>query len=153
VSFLRKLIRRSRPIDTPASTSAGNEEPQDDLERMVVEARAGRVPIRDLVERLFASELCVLLDREVPGVMASGTSPLVVKKSDGTELVAVFSTLARATPVARRVETHKFCLLVSARWLLGSMDRRFGLVLNPGDSITFEMTASGLESGRREFAG
>lgn len=97
--------------------------------------------VEDFFARLLASQVALLLDKEVPeSGWDVGISPLVlVSPRGGNNVLAVFTSVERATPMSQNSSTHKHALLVDFRWVLKGTTPGLGLVVNPGWPVGVEI--------------
>lgn len=136
MSILGKLF--SRRSANEGSTS--NFEPTNDLERALVQAQGRTIPIDDFFGCLLGSQVALLLDKEVPeSGWDNSISPLVLVSPRGGNVLAVFTSLDRATPTARNSNSHKYALLVDFRWVLKGATAGVGVVVNPSWPVGVEI--------------
>lgn len=127
--------------------------PANDLERQLVDCQQSRVELPLFLEFLLASQVFVLLDREIPEDDPRLTSnPLVLTSPRGYLVVALFTSPDRATPFLDLAPTFSYGLLVNARWLLTVLEPAVGIALNPGWSVGLEIPPDGFKSLKRDFA-
>jgi hypothetical protein len=126
--------------------------PGNDLERSLVLAQQGQLPIPALMRELGKHQVVVLLDRELPesGQWESEIQPLVLSSPGGQTVLAIFTSIERASPMASRSSSHKFALLVDFNWALHGVGPEVGLVINPGWPVGFEMPAQGVAQIRKD---
>lgn len=122
--------------------------PQTPLETLLKAAMDGTVPIRAFMEAFVASEV-LLLTGSLVTPDGSGFDPLLFDKQ-GTLHVAVFTDPAR-------VGVHSQQAAHQVRWLMRDVLRRvpggYGVVVNPGTSLGFEISASGIGELLKDFGG
>ncbi|WP_413975830.1 SseB family protein [Stenotrophomonas acidaminiphila] len=125
-------------MDTPA--------PQNPLETLLKAAMEGTVPIRAFMQGFVASEVVLLTGSRVTPD-GSGFDPLLFDKQ-GVLHVAVFTDMAR-------VGVHTQQAPHMLRWLMLDVLRRvpggYGVVVNPGTSLGFEIAPSGVGELLRDF--
>jgi hypothetical protein len=123
------------------------------LERTIAALRGGAIDEDRFVRALLASQLFVLVDREIdesePGL---GTTPLVMVGPDGAHGVAAFTSPERATPLAERHPDFPYGLLADASWLIGSLHPSLGLFINIAGPLPMGIAPVGLQRMRALFA-
>src|SRR6478672_13128926 len=93
--------------------------PSNELARALVQAQARAMSVEDFFGRLLASQVVLLLDKEVPeSGWDSSISPMVLVSPRGGSVLAIFTAVDRATPTSQRSNSHKYALLVDFRWVL-----------------------------------
>lgn len=124
-----------------AKTSSAEFHPSNELERALVQAQARTMSVDDFFARLLGSQVAILLDKEVPeSGWNNGISPLVlVSPRAGNNVLAVFTSVDRATPMSQNSNTHKYALLVDFRWVLKGTTPGLGIVVNPGWPVGVEI--------------
>ncbi len=117
------------------------------IETLLKAAMDGAVPIRTFMEAFVASEV-VLLTGSLVTPDGSGFDPLLFDKQ-GTLHVAVFTDPAR-------VDNHAQQAPHQIRWLMLDVLRRvpggYGVVINPGTSLGFEISPGGVGEILKDFA-
>ena len=121
--------------------------PQTPIETLLKAAMDGAVPIRAFMAAFVASEV-VLLTGSLVTPDGSGFDPLLFDKQ-GTLHVAVFTDPSRVGIYSQQAE-HQI------RWLMLDVLRRvpggYGVVINPGTSLGFEISPSGVGEILKDFA-
>lgn len=129
MSILRKLFS-GKPEDRGATVDF---HPRNELERALVQAQARTLSVDDFLTCLLASQVALLLDKEVPeSGWDNSISPLVLVSPRGGNVLAVFTGVDRATPMGQNSHSHQHALLVDFRWVLKGMAPGVGIVVNPG---------------------
>ena len=96
--------------------------------------------VDEFFARLLGSQVALLLDKEVPEFgWDNSISPLVLLSPRGGNVLAVFTGLDRATPMAQKSNSHKYALLVDFRWVLKGIGPGVGVVVNPGWPVGVEI--------------
>jgi len=117
------------------------------IETLLKAAMDGAVPIRTFMEAFVASEV-VLLTGSLVTPDGSGFDPLLFDKQ-GTLHVAVFTDPARVGNHAQQAP-HQI------RWLMLDVLRcvpgGYGVVINPGTSLGFEISPGGVGEILKDFA-
>ncbi|MGB3394601.1 MAG: SseB family protein [Stenotrophomonas sp.] len=120
--------------------------PQTPIETLLQTAMDGKLPIRTFMQAFIASEV-VLLTGSLVTPDGSGFDPLLFDKQ-GVLHVAVFTDMAR-------VGVHTQQAPHMLRWLLLDVLRRvpggYGVVVNPGTQLGFEISPSGVGELLRDF--
>lgn len=121
--------------------------PQTPIETLLQTAMSGTLPIGAFMQAFVASEV-LLLTGSLVTPDGSGFDPLLFDKQ-GTLHVAVFTDAAR---VGRHAEQAPHTL----RWLMLDVLRRvpggYGVVVNPGTSLGFEISPAGIGEILKDFA-
>jgi len=120
--------------------------PQTPVETLLQSAMDGKLPIRTFMQAFVASEV-VLLTGSLVTSDGSGFDPLLFDKQ-GVLHVAVFTDMAR-------VGIHSQQAPHTIRWPMLNVLRRvpggYGVVVNPGTSLGFEIAPSGVCELLRDF--
>lgn len=124
------------------------ERPANDLERLILDSRAGRAPVENLLRALVAADLYVSSATEIKDD-GSGFTPLLFDNQAGNLLTAVFTDPSRATAHAGRA---KYLLRLKGRDLFRRLPAGYGLVINPGHPVGMEIQPFGVEAIVRDFA-
>jgi hypothetical protein len=136
MSILGKLFSRR----AEAQSSGAEFHPSNELERALVQAQARTMSVDDFFARLLASQAVLLLDKEVPeSGWDNGISPLVLVSPRGGNVLAIFTSVERATPMSQNSNTHKYALLVDFRWILKGVTPGLGIAVNPGWGVGLEI--------------
>ena len=122
--------------------------PQTPIETLLQTAMAGTLPIAAFMQAFVASEVLLLTGSRVTPD-GSGFDPLLFDKQ-GTLHVAVFTDAARIGPHAQQAP-HQI------RWLMRDVLRRvpggYGVVINPGTTLGFEISPAGVGEILKDFGG
>jgi len=120
--------------------------PNNELERVLLAARQGGLPVQSLVDALLRSQVFILIDKEIgpEGTWDASTSPLVISSSKGQASLAMFTSPARSADLAKQCPQFGFGLLVDFRWILSMMGPQLGLTVNPGWAAMMEMPPEGV---------
>lgn len=120
---------------------------QGPLEIQLQAAMDGTLPIRSFMQSFVASEV-VLLTGSLVTPDGSSFDPLLFDKQ-GTLHVAVFTDMVR-------VGIHTQQAPHSIRWRMLDVLRRvpggYGLVINPGNPLSFEISPAGVGEILRDFS-
>jgi hypothetical protein len=120
-------------------------EPQarNELEVKLIDANDGRITSDELLEALFTSQVFMPVQDERPAVLniqrSASAQPLVLNAEDGTPVLVLFSSPERAKDFVRDYPGYGGGLLTEFTWVLEKMGRDYGIALNPGTEIGFDM--------------
>lgn len=120
-------------------------EPQarNELEVKLIDANDGRITSDDLLEALFASQVFMPMRDEKPALLniqrSTSAQPLVLNAEDGTPVLVLFSSPERAKDFVKDYPGYGGGLLTEFTWVLEKMGRDYGIALNPGTEIGFDM--------------
>ena len=109
------------------------------LEEALDEARAGKKPVPDFLRLLVASDLAVPSGGEVKPD-GEGFQPLLFNVKGG-QMVACFTRRERIGVFA---ETAPYALMLNGGEFLRRVPKGYGLVINPGQRLGFEVSPQGL---------
>lgn len=128
-------------------------DPLNDLETALVAAKTGTGSIDALIDRLQASQVFLLLDRD-PGPETArdeSAQPLTLNNALGQPVLAMFSAPERSISMTMAYPQYGVGVWVGFPWLLRLVRPGVGLVLNPGAVAGFEMPAEGVLSLQAEL--
>lgn len=114
--------------------------PETPLEHAIADARAGKLPVVDLL-RVFANSPVFVPTATEVLADGSGFQPLTVEKN-GAPMVACFTGFDRMGDDARKVAPY--CMQIPGGGFLQMIPGGIGLVVNPGSELGFEMSPDGL---------
>lgn len=120
--------------------------PLNALESAMVEAQIGTTDIRKVITTLIESELAVPSGDEVMQDGA-GFQPLLFPK-EGVQMVACFSDRSRIGEFAAMAP---YCLQLNGGDFLRRLPPGYGLVVNPGQSVGFDISPDGIARIVSEF--
>jgi SseB protein N-terminal domain len=118
----------------------------NDLEGLLIEAQTGRLHMPDFLRQFVQSRIVVPSASEVTAGW-QGFHPLVFKKQ-GVEMLACFTAHER---IGSAVEKMPYYLEIRAAEFLKSLQPNVGVVINPGHSVSFDISPEGLARIRAEF--
>jgi hypothetical protein len=121
--------------------------PLNDLERLLLDSRAGRATVEGLLRALVAADLYVPSATEIKED-GSGFAPLLFDNLNGNPLAAVFTDPERAKAHASRA---KYLLQINGRELFRRLPAGYGIVINPGHRLGMEIQPYGVEAIVRDF--
>lgn len=113
--------------------------PLNGFELVLEQAQNGHLEIPELMRALLSSELAVPSAKEVM-VDGSGFSPLLFSK-EGVQMLACFSDRRRIGDFS---DLTPYCLMMRGHELLRRIPPGYGLVINPGLAVGFDMTPDGI---------
>jgi hypothetical protein len=112
--------------------------PLNEFEKALLEARSGRLPAQKLLHLMADAELAVPSAAEV-SADGSGFQPLLFPK-ESVPMLACFSDRSRIGEYAQL-----------APYSLMRMPPEYGLVVNPGSTVGFDMPPEGIARIAREL--
>jgi [ribosomal protein S5]-alanine N-acetyltransferase len=115
--------------------------PANDLEKALIAAQHGRMPMLEFMDALIRSNVVVLVDREPTQGEAT---PMALTNQAGEPVLAVFTAAQRCGEWTRREPQFGVVLHTEFRSLLQGMAPGVGLVVNPGLKEGLEMPAAGV---------
>ncbi|HQS57021.1 MAG TPA: SseB family protein [Gallionellaceae bacterium] len=119
-------------------------EPSNDLERALVAAKQGHLPVPAFMQALLSSKVFVLIDKDIGpnGIWDNSATPMVLLNSEGAPVLAMFTAPDRTGEWAKQQPRFSFGLLTDFAWLLKGIGSNVGVVINPGLSVGLEMQPS-----------
>ncbi len=123
-------------------------EPNNDLERRLLDAQDGRIPPRELIEALLSSEVFmpVYEKHQIGGFAASKEAqPLTLKDEEsGEEILVLFTSPDRAKAFVCDYPGYGGGLVAEFTWVLEKLGAGYGITLNPGHDVGIELGAEAL---------
>lgn len=120
--------------------------PMNPFEATLMEAQTGETDIRRVITALIESELAVPSGEEVMQD-GSGFQPLLFPK-EGVQMVACFTDRSRFGEFAAMAP---YCLMLNGGDFLRRLPPGYGLVVNPGQSVGFDVSPDGIARIVAEF--
>jgi|SRR5215831_19760122 len=119
-------------------------EPSNDLERALVAAQQGHLPVLSFLQILKVSKVFILIDKELgpSDVWDNSASPMVLSNPKGVPVLAMFTAPERSGDWPRRQPRFKYGLLADFAWVLKGIAPHVGVVLNPGLAVGLEIEPS-----------
>jgi len=118
-------------------------EPRNELEEKLLAAQEGRITSDDLLATLMTSQVYMPVQEEKAAVLniqrSACAQPLVLADEDGAPILVLFSSPERSKDFVKDYPGFGGGLLTEFTWVLERMGRDFGIVLNPGDELGFDM--------------
>lgn len=121
--------------------------PVNALETALEGARAGRSSMPDFLRLFGNAEIVVPSGSEIMPD-GSGFQPVLFDKG-GTQMVACFTAMERIGDFSRLAP---YCLTITGSEFLQRIPPGYGLVVNPGQSVGFDVTPDGLRQIVAELA-
>jgi hypothetical protein len=118
-------------------------EPRNELERQLLAAQQGEITSDALLEHLLGTQVFMPVQEDKQAVLniqrSSRAQPLVLAAEDGTPVLALFSSPERAKEFTKDFPGYAGGLLAEFTWVLEKMGSGYGIALNPGFEIGFDM--------------
>lgn len=119
------------------------DEPRNELEEKLLAAQEGRITSDDLLESLLTSQVFMPVQEEKAAVLniqrSARAQPLVLTSEEGAPILILFSSPERSKEFVRDYPGFGGGLLTEFTWVLERMGRDYGIALNPGSEIGFDM--------------
>lgn len=122
-------------------------EPVNDLERLILQAKAGSKTMNEVATALVQSSLYVSSHQPVQRD-GSGYDALVLGPDDDP-MVAVFTSEAR--PVLHR-EKAGYVMLISGARFFQRLASGFGVIINPGYDAQLVLQQNGVEAIKKQLS-
>lgn len=134
--------------------------PTDDtrnvLEEKLLAAQEGRISSDELLEVLMDSQVFMPVQDEKPMALniqrSTRAQPLALSAEDGTPILVLFSSPERAKPFLRDYPGFGGGILESFKWVLARMGTGYGIALNPGSEVGFDMEPETVDELARRVA-
>ena len=120
--------------------------PVNSLERALVKAQAGELPVKAFLALLLTEDLAIPSKTEVQAD-GSNLAPLLYDRQ-GVSRVAVFTDASRTVATQ---QVAKYLLVTNGFYLLKRIPPQFGLAVNPGFSVGLDLPPAGLQQMLRDF--
>ena len=118
-------------------------EARNELELKLLDARDGRITSEDLLEALLQSQVYMPVQEEKAAVLniqrSARAQPLVLTDENGTPILIIFSSPERSKEFVKDYPGYGDGLLTGFTWIIERMGRDYGIALNPGEDIGFDM--------------
>jgi hypothetical protein len=118
-------------------------EPRNELEKSLLAAQNEEISSDDLLNILMNSQVFMPVQDDKPAVLniqrSSRAQPLVLNAEDGTPILVLFSSPERAKEFISDYPGFGGGILTEFTWVLEKMGRDFGIALNPGLDVGFDM--------------
>ena len=113
------------------------------LEEKLLAAQEGRLSSDELLEVLLLSQVFMpVQDEKAPALniqRSTRARPLSLTAEDGTPILVLFSSPERAKPFLADFPGFTGGILESFKWVLERMGTGYGIALNPGSEVGFDM--------------
>ena len=113
------------------------------LEEKVLAAQEGHISSDELLEVLLTSQVFMpVQDEKAPALniqRSTRARPLSLTAEDGTPILVLFSSPERARPFLADFPGFTGGILESFKWVLERMGTGYGIALNPGSEVGFDM--------------
>ncbi len=121
--------------------------PTDDirnvLEEKLLAAQESHISSDELLEVLLTSQVFMPVQDEKPMALniqrSTRAQPLALSAEDGTPILVLFSSPERAKPFLQDFPGYGGGILESFKWVLARMGTGYGIALNPGSEVGFDM--------------
>ena len=118
-------------------------EPRNELEKQLLAAQEGRITSDNLLKILMDSQVFMPVQDEKAPVLniqrSTRAQPLVLSAEDGTPVLVLFSSPERAKPFIEDLPGFQGGILEPFTWVLENMGSDYGIALNPGSELGFDM--------------
>lgn len=118
-------------------------EPRNALEEHLLAAQEGRLSSDALLKVLMTSQVFVPVQDDKAPVLnirrATRARPLVLSAEDDTPILVLFSSPERARPFLEDYPGFTGGILESFAWVLENLGGGYGIALNPGSDLGFDM--------------
>lgn len=120
--------------------------PMNELESVLVRAKNGQALVSDLMKIFVDSEVALPSGSEV---LADGTGfePLFFSK-EKVQMVACFTDKSR---IGEYVKMTPYCLVMKGRDFLRGIPSEYGVVVNPGQEVGFDISPDGVSKVLNDF--
>lgn len=103
------------------------------IESLIQAVSEGTRPRADLMLALRSAKVAVLMDRGLEnGTLPPAARPLSLNSPDGYPVLAVFSSVAKASPWVKNEPRYANALYTNFDWALGIVPAGVGIAVNPG---------------------
>ena len=131
-------------------------EARNELEAKILEAQEGRITSDDLLQTLMGSQVFMPVQDEKAPVLnvqrSTRAQPLVLSAEEGTPILVLFSSPERAKPFLQDYPGFTGGILESFKWVLQNMGSGYGIMLNPGSEVGFDMEVETVQDLIRQLA-
>jgi hypothetical protein len=118
-------------------------EPRNELEKSLLSAQKEEISSDDLLNILMNSQVFMPVQDEKQSLLniqrSTRAQPLVLNAEDGTPILVLFSSPERAKAFISDYPGFGGGMLTEFTWVLEKMGRDFGIALNPGFDVGFDM--------------
>lgn len=117
-------------------------EPKNDLEQQLLAAQEGRMASELFLAQLLSSQVFMpVRDEDKIGGFQRDTRaiPLSLQSENGAQVVVLFSSPERAKRFVKDFPGYQGGLLTEMSWILQKIGTGYGILLNPGWEVGFEL--------------
>lgn len=118
-------------------------EPRNELEKSLLAAQEEIISSDDLLNILMNSQVFMPVQDDKPSLLniqrSARAQPLVLTAEDSTPILVLFSSPERAREFISDYPGFGGGILTEFTWVLERMGRDFGVALNPGLDVGFDM--------------
>jgi hypothetical protein len=114
--------------------------PQNAIETALVQTQAGLLPMHEFLALLMISDIAVPSGNEI-AADGTGFQPLLFSK-DGVQMVACFTDRNRVKSFASMAP---YCLVMKGKKFFSRLAPKFGVVVNPGETVGFDIPPTGVK--------
>ena len=118
-------------------------EARNELEKSLLAAQEEKISSDDLLNILMNSQVFMPVQDEKPALLniqrSTRAQPLVLTAEDSTQILVLFSSPERAKEFMSDYPGFGGGILTEFTWVLEKMGRDFGIALNPGLDVGFDM--------------
>jgi len=129
---------------------------RNELEKQLAAAQAGEISSDDLLNTLLQSQVFMPVEEEKAAVLnvqrSNRAQPLVLTAEDGTPILVLFSSPERAKDFTKDYPGYGGGLLAEFTWVLEKLGTGYGIALNPGSDLGFDMEPQTVQAIAAELA-
>ncbi len=122
--------------------------PTNEIEKALVAAQTGEIDVDDFMQQLLGAQLFVPVEdkQKVAGLQTTTKAKfLSLEDEDGQSVLIAFSAPERGQGFLQDFPDYQGGLLVDIPWLIEKLGVGFGISLNPGLPVGFDLEANMLE--------
>lgn len=115
---------------------------KNELEKKLLAAWNGELLGEEFMQELLASEVFMPIENDevIQGLQRSSSAkPLVLQSEEGESLLVIFTSPDRAKAFLEDFPDYHGGLLTEFKWVLEKMSTGYGIALNPGCEVGFDM--------------
>jgi len=122
---------------------------ENDLERRLLDAQAGRIAPDEFIAALLGSEVFMpVYEKEQIGGFSPSqkAQPLILKEEEsGEDVLVLFTSPERAKAFVRDYPGYGGGLVTEFSWVLEKMGVGYGITINPGQEVGIDLGAEALQ--------
>ena len=127
-------------MDTGDASAQDTDRPLNALEQELLDAQAGKMPLKDFLRKLIGGDLYILSASQI-NEDSSGFRPLVFDRQ-GVPMAAVFTIPERASMYA---DVAPYLVQLNGHKMFDWMAPGYGIVINPRHPIGLEILPHGVK--------